>query len=589
MTRNESSKKTVLAGGTGAAVLIVAGLLAAFAAPGSGEDLVVAKVGPDRVITRAEFDEQAQRQEAQSTANADSVKRALLDALIQKELLVLEAKERGYFDARVDSTAAAFGADMISYQLRGEESTIDSTVTEVEIADAFARSRDEIRMRHMIHWSRATMDSARRRIDAGEPFATVASGVSIDTQTAPAGGLLPWLTDRQLIGEFRRALDPITIGRVVGPFESAYGWHIAVVDSIRRREGADLDLERETIKADILANRQAEKRNAILVGFRTAHHFEPYDPAITATLAEAESAFRKAKEDSVLRNAPFADKWRPQEPGRVLATYDAGQVLVSDYKNHIVAGGPMYVPRRLSPVGIRADVREIFYRAARLAEAKKRGLDQDPEWKRKVALKREELAVDRLYSDIMHDVRFTDADLQAYYDSHVDQFQQAETLRYSFMEVDDPSVAQWLVERMEPIAKVAFDTTRTDPERQQASVMFDSLEAEARKTGHLVRAMRDSGRREAWTKALVSDAAREMKPGDVGHVVEYDGLHVVFIFIDRQPQQAIPFAEARERVERTLMNMESEKRLKAALADLERKYGVERFPERLGLAHGQGP
>jgi parvulin-like peptidyl-prolyl isomerase len=585
MIGNESSKKTVLAGGTGAAILVAAGLLAAFVAAGAGEDVVVAKVGP-RVITRAEFDEQAQRQEVTSAADADSVKRALLDALIQKELLVLEAKERGYFDARVDSAAAAFGADLLGYQLRGEESQFDSTVTEAEIADAFARSRDEIRMRHIIHWSRATVDSARRRIDAGEPFATVASDVSIDTQTAPAGGLLPWLTDRQLIGEFRRALDPVTSGRVVGPFESAHGWHVAVVDSIRRREGADLDQERETIQADILANRQTEKRNAILGGFRTAHHFEFDDPAITATLDEAESAFRGAKEDSVLRNAPFADKWRPLEPGRVLATYDEGRVLVSDYKNHIVAGGPMYVPRRLSPVGIRADVREIFYRVARLAAAKERGLDQDPEWKRKVALKREELAVDRLYSDIMQDARFTDADLQAYYDGHVDQFQQAETLRYSFMEVDDPSVAQWLVEGMEPIAKVAFDTTRTDPERQQASVMFDSLAAEARKTGHLVRAVRDSGKRETWTTAHVGDAAREMKPGDVGHVVESDGLHVVFIFIDRAPQQAIPFAEARERVERTLMNTESEKRLKATLTDLERKYGVERHPERLGLSQG---
>lgn len=571
------------AGGTLAVVAAMAGLLATLAVAG-GDDDYVAKVGPT-IITRAEFEAQARRQEGPAAAS-DSARQALLDALIQKELLVLEAKDRGYFDAHVDSAATAFGESLLRTRVQEEEVRIDSTVTDQEVQDAFARARDEIRMRHILNPSSAAMDSARRRIDAGEPFATVAAQVSIDAQTAREGGLLPWMTDRQLITEFRRALEPITIGKVAGPFESAYGWHIAAVDSVRPRAGADLEKERESITADILAERQLDHKNAVLATYRQEHHFKLDDPAVAATLVEADAAFRKAKEDTALFRAPTAEKWHPTTPGRVLATYDDHQILVSDYKDYIVSGGFQYLPRRLNPVGIRSDVRELFYDEARLAAAKKQGFDQDPEWKRRVALRREELAVERLYADIMAGAEFPEPELRAYYDKNTELFQRPATVRYSYIQVDDASVAQAMIPEMEKISHVAFDTTLAEDQRRQAAVLFDSLEAEVKRSGHFVNAMRDSGNREAWGTALVADAIVGMKPGDVGHVIEYDGLHVVFIYIDSAPQTTIPYDEARERVERTLRNIESDKRLKATLADLEKKYGVERHPERLGLGQG---
>lgn len=590
MTWHTDSKKRPLAGGAIAALLVASGLLAALAATSGGEDVVAAKVGTkagtSRAITLAELDGQFQRLAAPAEADPDSMKKALLESLIQKELLVLEAKERGFFDARVDSTAAAYGTGLLRDQVREGEGRVDTTVTEKEIETGLARSEEEFRMRHIIHWSQASIDTARRRLDAGEPFATVAREMSLDDQTAPDGGLLWWLSDRQLITEFRRAIYPLTIGRVVGPFQSTYGWHLAVVDSIRPRASVDPIADRETIKADILAARQNDQLNRVLAEYRKAHNFQPDEAAITATLIEAEAAFRAAQEDSVLSMAPIRDKWIPRDPERVLATYNEGRVRVADYRDHIAAGTFQNLSRRVNQFGIRADVREIFYQWVRLDEARKRGLDQNADWKRKVALKREELAVDRLYGQMTQDIQFTDAELRTYYDQHQDEFRQQESVRYSFFTVDDPSVAQWLVGEMEPIAQVAFDSTRTDLERQRASAMYDSLEAEAKKTGHLVRSARDSGRREAWTNAKVAEAARAMQPGDVGHVLEAEGIHTVFILIEHSPETTMPFERARVRVQRTLANTESERRLKALLVDLEAKYGVERHPERIGASQG---
>ncbi len=581
----EANRKRPLAGGAVAALLLAAGLLAAIAASHGEEDPVLAKIGASRTITRSEFEAQFKRLPVAADADPDSIRKALLESLIQKELLVLEAKERGYFDARVDSTAEAYGATLLRDQVREGEGQIDTTVTDVEIEAALARAKDEIRMRHIIHWSRAAVDSARHRLDAGEPFAAVAKDVSLDNQTAPDGGLLWWLTDRQLITEFRQALYPLTIGKVVGPFPSTYGWHLAVVDSLRPLP-ADQSVDRESARTDILATRQGDRRNAVLAGYRTEHGYQPDEAAITATAIEAEAAFRAALEDSVRSMAPIRGMWTPREPERVLATYSEGRVSVADYRDHIAAGNRQSLNRRVNQFGIRADVRDVFYQRMRLVEARERGLDQDPDWKRRVALKREELAVDRLYGELTQDIRFTDAEMRAYYDQHAEEFHQEEIVRYSFFMVNDPSVAQWLVEAMEPIAKVAFDSTITDQERQRASAMFDSLEAEVAKTGHMVQSERDSGRREGPTVAKVAEVARTMKVGEVGHALESDGAHTVFILMEHTPEGTVPFDKAQWRVERTLGNTESEKRLETLLADLERKHGVERHLERLGTGQG---
>ncbi len=576
-------RRNVVIGGAAALViaLIVAGIAGTQTATSS--DDVVAKIG-NRIITRAEFEEQFARQPEHDPSAADSLRRALLESLIHKELLVLEAKKRGLFDARVDSMAQRFGEDLLRQEMKAEEARIDSTITDDEVTRAFEQSLTEMRMRHIINfWARGPVDSARARIAAGEPFAEVAAAMSLDKTTAAEGGLLPWLTARQLIEEFRRKLDPPVIGKVVGPFESPYGWHLVVVDSLRQREGADLAAEREAIEAGILGERRFKARNAALAAYREKYNFKLDADATMATLAEAEAAFKAAAEDSLRRNEPVADQWRPSTPGLVLATYTDGQITVADYHKLAAAGGLPFVWRRVTPPGILADVREMFYEEARLREARTGGLDQDPAWTKRIELKREEHAVDRLYNEeVMRDVNFTDEDLRAYYDSHLDQFPQPEIFRYSFMQVDDASVAQWLVQEFESVAKVAFDTTLTANGQQEAAALFDSLHVEVEQTGHFLRAERDSGRREASTTGAVADAARGMKPGYVGHVVEDYGAHTVFILMSYEPAGTWSFEKVRERVRRTMNNIESEERLTALLDALKQEFGVESYPDRLG-------
>jgi hypothetical protein len=358
---------------------------------------------------------------------------------------------------------------------------------------------------------------------------------------------------------------------MVGPFESPYGWHMVRMEDRRQREGADLDLERDKVREDILSSRARERRLEATAGYRQGYRFEVDEEAVVATEREAEEAFRTALQDSLKRYAPLVSNWVPKDSTRVLARYEGGTITVEDYRQNLGAGGAAYLWPRLTPIASLGDVREMFHRRARVLEARRLGYDRDPEWQRRVNLKREELAVDRLYREVvLTGSNPTEEEKHAYFESHPSEFMKPERFRYAYMQVDDASVAEGLIPEMAGIE----------------AGKFDSLSAAIQATGHLLAAFRDSGFREAAACGAVAETARTMQPGEVGHVVEADGTRTVFVLISHEQAAPMAYDEAKERVERTLMNMRSEEQLGRLLQDLEAKFGVERHPERVAVRAG---
>lgn len=552
-----------------ALVAVLAGLGATLGGAGAcragGERQVVARIGDQR-ITRGEFEEQFARQAAPG-GDPDSARARFLESMIQKELLVLEAKERGLFapDPTIDAAVKEFGDDLLRRRMRQEESKADTTVTEAQARQAFELSLDEVRLRHILHWSKAAIDSARQRIDGGEPFGQVAAQASHDRRSAGAGGLLPWLTKLQLIPEFRAAIDAIPVGQVIGPFSSVFGWHVAVVDSLRRREGADFDAERIKFHADVLAERMRSQRNAVQDDYRKGYHLEVDEEAVAAMTAAASSALA----DTTRRNLTFAEQWVPADSAHVLARYENGQITVGDFRQLLIKEGGMFLQQRLTPGGAIGSVRELFYNDARVLESRRLGYHKDPDWRRQVEAKREELVVERLYGQqVLADFEVSEAEARTYYESHAADFRKPERFRYAFIQVDDAAVAEALVAEMPKLEAAGFDS------------VVSAIEA----SGHLVGSKRDSGLREASLCGAVAEAARGLEPGQVGHVIEADGSHTVFSLIQHQLEEPETFELARERVRSTLTRTGMEERLVGFLKELERKFVVKRYPERLALS-----
>jgi peptidyl-prolyl cis-trans isomerase C len=94
--------------------------------------------------------------------------------------------------------------------------------------------------------ARAKAESIRKRIVAGEDFATLAKQESDDTATAIQGGDLGEFRHGKMVAPFEQAAFALKPGDISAPVRTAYGYHIIQVQSHSVKSLADA-------KADILA------------------------------------------------------------------------------------------------------------------------------------------------------------------------------------------------------------------------------------------------------------------------------------------------------------------------------------------------
>jgi len=112
-------------------------------------------------------------------------------------------------------------------------------VTEDEAREYFREHEGEyalqVRLAHILVRSRQEAERALEQVNAGTPFETVASAMSID-QTASIGGDLGYMRRGEILHELEEPAFSLKVGEVSGVIPSSYGYHIIKV--LDRQPGA---------------------------------------------------------------------------------------------------------------------------------------------------------------------------------------------------------------------------------------------------------------------------------------------------------------------------------------------------------------
>jgi parvulin-like peptidyl-prolyl isomerase len=115
---------------------------------------------------------------------------------------------------------------------------------------------------------RAEAAAVRERIVSGEPFADVAAAVS-EAGTAAAGGLLGTFEKGELAPAIEEMAFGLPVGQVSEVRETAYGFHIVVVDERTEERIRTLDEVREELREQIQLEKGADALKAFLVEARS--------------------------------------------------------------------------------------------------------------------------------------------------------------------------------------------------------------------------------------------------------------------------------------------------------------------------------
>lgn len=301
------------------AVLLLLSLF--FALPAAAEiiDRVVASIGDD-VITLFDVEKEGEalfRQIAGSTPDADQearlkeAKRKVIDNLVEKVLLLREAKKTG-IDVNEDEVSSAIekikkenkidqeallsalkkeGVTFESYKEEVKGQIIRSKVVDKRVRSAinvseedimiyYERNRDdfqtdeEIRARHIIllvpdDADEEAVNAVRNRAAEilqkarnGEDFEGLARKYS-EGPSASSGGDLGFFKREDMVKEFSNAVFPLKINEISDLILTPFGYHIVQV--LERRGGAELPFE--DISKKIRARLYGEELNRAIKEF----------------------------------------------------------------------------------------------------------------------------------------------------------------------------------------------------------------------------------------------------------------------------------------------------------------------------------
>lgn len=270
-------------------------------APASDRLDGIAAVINDDVVLQSDVEDQLYQFLAQSKAQPDpammdTLRRQVLDQLINEKLIVAEAKRTGLttndadinrqIDEALRQKKEALGGEAAFQEQLRAENTTEAMVREryrqqlhrdllarrmVEKAlprktvspaeaeayfklhpDKFPNRPGEVRLQVIQIPSaadsatdakgRAAALEARRRIAGGEKFAKVAAEVSEDPGSARSGGDLGFFTRGSMEPSLEEAAFTLKPGELSQPIHSPFGWHLVEVierDTVRTRAGTD--------------------------------------------------------------------------------------------------------------------------------------------------------------------------------------------------------------------------------------------------------------------------------------------------------------------------------------------------------------
>jgi len=183
----------------------------------------------------------------------------MLSAVVVKEVIAAIAAERGVtvseadIDEEVERSKERLGGEDSFSAMLTESGVTLAIYRDVLVPWELYQQRLETRLRddytpqefrqvrHILVASQDEASDAFNRIQTGEPFGEVAEELSLDTLSGDDGGNLGPSEQGRFVAGFEEIVWAASVGELLGPLETEFGFHVAEVTEIRVYAADELD------------------------------------------------------------------------------------------------------------------------------------------------------------------------------------------------------------------------------------------------------------------------------------------------------------------------------------------------------------
>lgn len=257
-----------------------------------------------------------------------------------EDVTVTDDEARAYFDDNRESYRLPEQRDVAYLLINSNELRGRAEISDEELNAYYQGNRsdferqEQVRVRQIFlrtdsrsaEEARATLESAKQRIQGGESFGDVARELSEDPSSKERGGEMGFLSRGQMPPEFEQAAFGATQGELVGPVEAGFGVHLLEVQ--QRREGGVQPFEevRGQVRNRVLAERMPQ-----MIAERAAAVAERLESENVSTVeglqavADSEDGVTFQDIGPVSAGQPIPALGRAQELVEAVFSLDAGE------------------------------------------------------------------------------------------------------------------------------------------------------------------------------------------------------------------------------------------------------------------------
>lgn len=168
------------------------------------------------------------------------------------------------------------------------QQVVTGAVTDEALQAAYdARFKDavpqtEYNAAHILVETKEKADELKAQIEGGADFAELAKANSTDPGSGANGGDLGWFGPGMMVKPFEDAVVAAEVGKVAGPIETQFGWHLILVKETRAAAQPTLDDLREELAAEIEQKAIETKVTELTAAAKVEKPGEGIDPALIA-------------------------------------------------------------------------------------------------------------------------------------------------------------------------------------------------------------------------------------------------------------------------------------------------------------------
>ena len=516
---------------------------------------VVARVG-DHEITVEDYDRMAARlldgpyRHVDWTAPEEREK--LLEAMISKQLLIVEGQERGLDrNPEIASELAGLETRLLRKEIfdRLEPGIEEPARVDLEVFFYEAGFDDELRLFHIRCGSEAEAREILARLQTGASFERlVVEKVGQQANRLRAGDL-GYVPAAHMLPEVEEQLLSLEIGQVYPePLRTRFGIHVfRLVD----RRSVDFESRRDLVAQEYAAEAHKKRFTAYQDSLKRAAGFS-CDESLIERLDDAEpfgfAAFGTGAVDD----------------DAMLCAWEGGAFTVAEYRS-----GAGQREKAFGAPPLSESVADAAGTKLVVAEARRMGYDRLPEVRERIRRLEEQLIADRLKEIVVGDVEIAEAAMQRFYDEHPELYGPRPTVKVLEILVAEREMAEQLRQRVD-----------SGESLEELAREFNTREATRDEGGHMWLT-----RRENPLLGHLAPLALDAQVGTLHGPVEVPGGFSVFRVEERDEIEARSFAQVRRNIETVLQIKAAGERMDRFLAGLRKQRAdiVQIFPEALEL------